>query len=102
MLKDEFDKALSAIYARVVTGNAELPQETRQAIFDGSEAPENAQTFVDKVHQHAYKVTDEDVAALKTAGYSEDAIFEATICAAVGAGMARWRAAMAAFPEEEV
>ena len=102
MHKDEFDKALNAIHARVATGAAELSQEKRQAIFDGSGVPEDAQAFVDKVHRHAYKVTDEDVDALKASGYSEDAIYEATICAALGAGMARWQAAMAALPDEKV
>jgi hypothetical protein len=37
----------------------------------------------------AYKVTDKDIEALKQAGYSEDAIFEITISAAVGAAYAR-------------
>lgn len=45
--------------------------------------------FVDKVARHSYKVTDEDVAALKVAGYSEDAIFETIVATAVGAGSGR-------------
>src|SRR5262245_59541920 len=45
--------------------------------------------YVDKVSRHAYLVTDEDVAALKAAGYSEDAIFEITVAAAVAAGLDR-------------
>jgi len=53
--------------------------------------------FVDKVAQHAYKVTDADFHDLERAGYSEDAIFEITVCAAVGAGSARFEQAMAAL-----
>lgn len=34
-------------------------------------------------------MTDEDVAALKVAGYSEDAIFETIVATAVGAGSGR-------------
>ena len=55
--------------------------------------------FVKKVALHAYKVTDEDIAGLKRAGYSEDAIFEITVCAAVGAGAARFEQAMRVLRE---
>lgn len=46
-------------------------------------------TYVDKIAQHAYKVIDADIEALRDAGYSEDAIFELTLSAALGAGIAR-------------
>jgi alkylhydroperoxidase family enzyme len=51
--------------------------------------PEELTRYVDKVAKHAYKVTDADVEALHLAGYSEDAIFEITLSAALGAGLAR-------------
>jgi alkylhydroperoxidase family enzyme len=38
---------------------------------------------------HAYKVTDVDINQLKVAGYSEDELYELTISAALGAGLAR-------------
>lgn len=53
--------------------------------------------FVEKVALHADKVTDEDIAELRRAGYSEDAVFEITVCAAVGAGAARFERAMSAL-----
>lgn len=53
------------------------------------DVPPNLQSYVDKVARHAYAVTDKDIEALKQAGYSEDAIFEITISAAVGAAYAR-------------
>jgi hypothetical protein len=46
-------------------------------------------SYVKKIALHAYKTTDEDIEALRKAGYSEDAIFEITVSAALGAGMAR-------------
>jgi len=55
--------------------------------------------FVQKVALHAYKVTDGDIHALERAGYSEDAIFEIVVCAAVGAGAARFERAMRALRE---
>ena len=47
--------------------------------------------------RHAFKVTDADIEALRDTGYSEDAIFELTISAALGAGIARLDRAMAAM-----
>jgi|SRR5687767_5222961 hypothetical protein len=46
-------------------------------------------SYVQKVALYAYKVTDEDVQKLREIGYSEDMIFEITLCASVGAGLAR-------------
>jgi hypothetical protein len=51
--------------------------------------PEDLNDYVSKVALHADKVTDSDIDRLKGAGYSEDAIFEITLCAAMGAGLAR-------------
>ena len=45
--------------------------------------------YVKKVALYAYKVTDQDVQKLREMGYSEDVIFEITLCASVGAGLAR-------------
>jgi len=44
---------------------------------------------VEKVAAHAWRVTDEDVEALTRAGHSEDAIFEVTAAAALGAAIMR-------------
>jgi alkylhydroperoxidase family enzyme len=57
--------------------------------------------YVDKVARHAYKVTDEDVEALRQAGYSEDQIFEPTVSAALDAGLERARAAFRALQEAD-
>ena len=61
------------------------------------ELPAALDAYVDKVARHAYKVTDEDIAALRQAGYSEDAIFEITVSAALGAAMARLERGLAAL-----
>ncbi|MDQ6643712.1 MAG: hypothetical protein M3Y76_04625 [Chloroflexota bacterium] len=53
------------------------------------EVPAELGKYVRKVAMHAYKVTDSDVEALRKAGYSEDAIFEYTLSAALGASVAR-------------
>ena len=59
-------------------------------------SPEMA-AYVDKVALHAYETTDSDIEALQEAGYSEDAIFEITLSAALGAGIARLERGLAAL-----
>src|SRR5215207_6047376 len=51
------------------------------------EIPLSLQAYLEKVVHHAYKVTDDDVQGLLQAGYSEEAIFEITVSAALGAGL---------------
>jgi alkylhydroperoxidase family enzyme len=53
--------------------------------------------YVKKVALSAYKITDEDIQALHRAGYTEDAIFEITLSAALGAGMTRLQRGLAAM-----
>lgn len=59
--------------------------------------PPGVRELVEKIARHAYKVTDQDIARLLHEGYSEDAVFEIVVCAAVGAGAARFERAMEAL-----
>src|SRR4029077_17796490 len=63
----------------------------------GGEIPAGLREFVDATALHAYRITDKDVQALRRAGYSEDAIFEIAISAAVGGGLARLERGLAAL-----
>jgi len=58
-------------------------------------------SYVKKVALHAYKTTDEDIESLRKAGFSEDAIFEITVSAALGAGMARLERGLTALKGDE-
>ena len=94
----------------VLKGKGETAARMRQAVAarsaelgggDGvvekTEIPAGLRDFVDATALHAYRVTDEDVQALRRAGYSEDAIFEVAISAAVGGGLARLERGLAAL-----
>jgi alkylhydroperoxidase family enzyme len=61
------------------------------------ELPSELRPYVDKVAKHAYKVVDADVDRLREAGYTEDAIFELTLAAALGAAQARLDAGLRAM-----
>lgn len=85
----------------VFRSTAETSPEMRREAAEQrlGELPVNLREYVSKVAQHAYKVTDEDVEALKQAGYSEDQIYELTAAAAVGAALKRLDRGMQALKE---
>ncbi len=63
----------------------------------GGHVPQELVPYIKKVALHAYKTTDKDFEALRGVGYSEDEIFELTLSAALGAGMARLECGLAAL-----
>ena len=62
-----------------------------------TELPDDLRPYVEKVTRNAYKVVDADVDRLREAGYSEDAIFELTLAAALGAARTRLDAGLRAM-----
>ena len=69
--------------------------QLRRCAYDGVvEEPVLAQ-YVAMVRQHAYRVTDADITALRAHGLSDDAIFELTVAAALGEGQRRLAAGLA-------
>jgi alkylhydroperoxidase family enzyme len=94
--------AVEALLNKPATCLPELRQavEAYAAGLSGSanaapELPANLVDYVRKVALNAYTTTDEDVARLREAGYSEDQIFEITLCASVGAGLGRFERGLA-------
>jgi alkylhydroperoxidase family enzyme len=87
-----------AIVARVVDGAGKSSSQQRAEAFAGK-GPEQARGLIEKVTNHAYKVTDADIAAAKSAGLSEDQIFELVVCAAVGQANRQIESALAALDE---
>jgi alkylhydroperoxidase family enzyme len=74
-----------------------LASDARRAAFHGHELPEPMAAYAEKVRRHAYKVTDEDVDGLLSAGLSEDQVFELTVAVATGAGFERLDAGLRAI-----
>lgn len=73
----------------------------RWAIFHNrlEDVPAPLRSYIEKVRQHAYKVSDADVKNLLDLGYSEDAIFEITAAAATGAAIVRLERGLIALHE---
>ena len=100
----------------VVNTPGDTPAALRQAVMDRARGqrdgvPPALQPYVDTVARYAYEVTDSDVQALQRAGggggggggggHSDDALFEITVAAAVGAALHRLERGLAALHGEE-
>jgi hypothetical protein len=87
----------------VLTQPGHTPPDLRRAVLARAAGTGRADmapslaAYVDKVARHAYQVTDEDFARLKQAGHSDDALFEVTVSAALGAALGRLERGLAAL-----
>ncbi len=88
---------VDALRKAVFEGEGTVERGVREAAGKNEGVQAELAAYVDKVARHAYKVTDEDVAALKKAGYSEEQIFEITVAAATGAALKRLEIGLAAL-----
>jgi alkylhydroperoxidase family enzyme len=70
----------------------------RNAAANGNGVPADLQSLIDKIHRHAYKVTDEDIARLQPK-YGDDQMFEIVVSAALGASRNRLLAGLEALDE---
>jgi alkylhydroperoxidase family enzyme len=111
-MKDIYPPKVKKLLAVFTTRPAETTQELRQTVTayaarlggaarTAEEVPEEIEGYIDKVTRHAYKVADEDFLQLKKSGYSEDQIFEITLAASLGAGLARLECGMAVLEGEK-
>ena len=86
------------VLERVLDGEGESAVGIRKAAADGRGLPADLQPLVDKIHRHAYKVTDEDVARAQ-ARYGDDRMFEIIVSASLGASLNRLLAGLKALGE---
>ena len=84
-----------AVVERVLHGDGTTTGDDRRAAFENRDVPA-ASALIDKVTKNAWKVTDEDVAAAKAAGLSDDQVFELVVAAALGQSTRQLEVALAA------
>ena len=111
--KNRYSEDIQRIADDILTSSGETSSMLRQAIQERAFAisshissekegiPLELIPYIDKIALHAYKVTDEDIATLQEQGYSEDALFEITLSAALSTGLARLHYGLAALEESE-
>lgn len=90
-------QARKALIARILEGEGKASHAQRRAAFDNAGLGEPVSTLVQKVARHAHKITDEDIAAARSSGLSEDQIFEIVVCAAIGQATRQYDTALAAL-----
>ena len=103
MRYDDFRKRL---VDAVLNAPGDTPEALRRAVLEHARGardrvPPAFTRYVEKVAHHAYRVTDEDIAALQGAGHSDDSLFEITVAASVGAALHRLDRGMAALRGQE-
>ena len=82
-MRERIGRVLRSIRgARAVTSSA-----AREALLSGANPGAPFDAWAEKVRREAYRIGDDDVAALRAAGASEDEIYEVTVCAAVSASL---------------
>ncbi|HEY2853307.1 MAG TPA: hypothetical protein VGJ18_10700 [Gemmatimonadaceae bacterium] len=97
---DRHARLREQVLNRVLDGPGETAPALRHAAAEGRGLPADLQPLVDKIHRHAYKVTDGDVATLQ-ATYGDDKMFEVVVSAALGASRERLIAGLTALASAE-
>ena len=88
-----------ALADRVVHGEGRAPAEQRAHAFRNEGLPPPLHALVDKTATRPGHVTEDDFAAARAAGSSEDELFELVVCAAVGQSARLYVAGLAALAE---
>lgn len=66
-------------------------------MFDNTGVPEQWRLLVDKLASRSSQVSDGDLDKVRTAGSSDDEIFELIVCAAIGEATRQYPAALTAL-----
>lgn len=88
---DPYESVLDHLRYSVFSGPGTLDASVRQAIGAGDRISGSLGSYGSKVAQRDYKGLDDCITQLRLEGYSDDQIFEATVCAALAAGLKRLR-----------
>jgi alkylhydroperoxidase family enzyme len=99
LAEDKKRMAHKAVVTRVLEGDGRAARAERRAAFDNAGLAEPLRTLIDKVARQPTRVTNEDVAAVKASGLSEDQVFELVVCAAIGQATRQYETALGALAE---
>ena len=98
MVTDPHAQLRDRVLGDVLDGEGESDPAVRRAAADNAGLPDDLRSLVEKVHAHAYRVTDDDVARLQPT-YGDDRLFEIVVSAALGASRRRLLAGLKALEE---
>lgn len=84
---DRHAERVAALRRAVFDSDAVTDRATRAVAATGGELPDPLGSYLSKVREASYRITDGDVDALHAAGHSDEEIFELTVAAALGAAL---------------
>lgn len=95
---DRHREAFETLQTAILAGDkvAVTPADVRRGAAERGDVPERFAAYVDTIHDHAYRISDRTLTDLRTAGASEDEVFEVTVSAAFGAARERLEVGLAA------
>src|SRR5688500_9212856 len=97
---DRHAPRLSELRKAVLASPGVTTPALRRAVAERGDVPAAIADYVATLHEHADRVAMADLESLQRAGYHDDAIFEITVAAAVGAASHRCARALAVLDEE--
>jgi alkylhydroperoxidase family enzyme len=97
---NRYAKDVARLMETVLTAAGATDRSTREAASRGGALPPVLADYVAKVQLRSHRITNDDIARLRTHGYSEDDIFEITVAAALGKAFAGLDAALRAMETE--
>ena len=97
---DRLAQAARCLHDAVLEADPALTSATtsgqlRREAYDGVVEEPVLARYTAMVREHAHRVTDAEITALRARGLSDDAIFELTVAAALGEGQRRLAAGLA-------
>jgi hypothetical protein len=97
--EDKKRAAHRALVDRLLKGAGRASAEQRARAFGNEGLSPPLGELMDKVATRPTQVTEEDLAAAKASGVTEDQLFELVVCAAVGQSARLYEAGLAALAE---
>jgi hypothetical protein len=97
VLMDRHAVEVEALRRAVLETPGATDRGTREAAYAGEGLPPLLGAYVASIDVASYRITEADVAGLLAAGHSEDAVFEVTLAAAIGAAGRRLEAGLRAL-----
>jgi hypothetical protein len=95
-MRDPHSEIRDQVLQQVLNGPGETRPALRNAVATNRDVPADLQPLIDKIHAHAYRVTERDIARVKDR-YNEDELFELIVSAALGASRERLLAGLEAL-----
>ena len=95
------DEEVANLWRSILDSEGVTDPALRATAFRGEDVPLPWTAYIAKVRDQSYRVTDQDVVNLAAGGCSEDAIFEMTLAAALGAAYVGLESGLRALAESE-